>query len=818
MSAKPLTIANSRLLKFKATKVKSSRKVCDERLACRGNKPYAVYSCKQCDSNQCEACEALLHEDFRLKLHEREIISEPSYEELCEGNCEDRNFADLTCNQCERNYCFVCDHIIHCQTNKTHTRTKFINQSDEFLSCDEIPDEYLPLVEGFDISTNGENSAHLNLGDMMSLSSLPDLFQDHEVEAKYKYKNKHKDPQSFLLINDKEQLQVKDAEQFIEILGCGSKLMKVVSIFGNTGDGKSYTLNHTFFNGKEIFQTSAAQESCTVGVWAAYCPSLGIITIDTEGFLGQASNPNKRARMLLKVLAISDIVIYRTRAERLHNDMFSFLGDASAAYTKHFSQELEEACTRCNVEGPLSILGPAVIIFHETQHTDVLTKNDSVDPELYLRAKFQDNGYKVDAFSSLEYIGICSNAGTTNFAQLRLKIEKLVQNSTVRVPRSPIVIYKVLKVLNEKFSGNIDKAIPNTFPDQYFTCSTHCKSCKCRCTNSMNHEKDDVPHVSSNNCIYQHQYNNRIYLCKICYERGEKIIVSPKLMEDNDSSWLGFAKYAWSGYILECAKCGVIYRSRQYWYGNQDPWETSVRTEICHVWPDLDGSTPAPQNTAQYVIDNLSTVSEIVSSIGAKPTKAISSWVADQIAPSYWIKNSNISHCGYCTKQFEDLETKHHCRICGGGFCEACASESRVVPTWGPSPVRVCKKCFENDCEKGFVAENIANVQNLHNPPEVTVRKIGEAVHTTLGTVASAVSYPIGFIKDSARPSYWVPDHELINCHVCKAEFGPKVSKHHCRSCGEGVCQECSKSRKPVHSRGWNYPVRVCNTCVSNEE
>ncbi|KAF8767343.1 Zinc finger FYVE domain-containing protein 1 [Argiope bruennichi] len=729
MSTKPLSVANSRLLKFKATKVRSSRKVCDERLACRGNKPYAVFYCKQCDSNQCEACEALLHEDFRLNLHDREVISEPSSEELCEGTCEDRNFADLTCIQCSCNYCFVCDHIVHCQANKTHIRTKFVNPSDEFLSCDEIPDEYLPLVEGTNTPNYGEDLSPLDIKKMMSLSSnigdsLPD-FLEHELESKYKCKNAPKEPKSFLLINEKEQLQV---------------------------------------------------------------------------------------------LAISDIVIYRTRAERLHNDMFSFLGDASAAYTKHFSQELEEACARCNVDGPLSILGPAVIIFHETQYTEVLSKNDNLEPELYLRAKFQDNGLKVDAFSSIEYLGICSNSGKTNFDKLRQKIEKHVQNSTVRVPRAPGVIFKVLKVLNEKFSGNIDKAIPNTFPDQYFTCSAHCKSCKSRCTNSMNHEKDDVPHASSTQCVYQHQFENRIYLCKVCYERGEKIVVSPKLMEDNDSSWLGIAKFAWAGYILECAKCGVIYRSRQYWYGNQNPWETCVRTEICHVWPQLDGSTPAPQNTAQYVIDNLSTVSEIVTTLGAKPTKVLSSWVADQIAPSYWIKNSNISHCGYCSKQFEDLETKHHCRMCGGGFCEECASESKVVPTWGSSPVRVCKKCFQNDCEKGFVADNVSNVQNLHNPPEVTVRKIGEAVHTTLGTMASAVSYPLGFIKDSARPSYWVPDHELTHCHVCKTEFGPKVSKHHCRACGEGVCQDCSKSRKPVHSRGWNYPVRVCDTCISSEE
>ena len=40
-------------------------------------------------------------------------------------------------------------------------------------------------------------------------------------------------------------------------------------------------------------------------------------------------------------------------------------------------------------------------------------------------------------------------------------------------------------------------------------------------------------------------------------------------------------------YVLECPKCGVIYRSRQFWYGNRDPVENSVRVEIKHVWPGV---------------------------------------------------------------------------------------------------------------------------------------------------------------------------------------------------------------------------------------
>lgn len=69
---------------------------------------------------------------------------------------------------------------------------------------------------------------------------------------------------------------------------------------------------------------------------------------------------------------MSDIVIYRTRAERLHNDMYMFLSSASGAYLKHFSPELRALSSRCGLDVPLSSLGPAVIIFQETTHTQLL--------------------------------------------------------------------------------------------------------------------------------------------------------------------------------------------------------------------------------------------------------------------------------------------------------------------------------------------------------------------------------------------------------------------------------------------------------------
>lgn len=52
---------------------------------------------------------------------------------------------------------------------------------------------------------------------------------------------------------------------------------------GNTGDGKSHTLNHAFCGGQEVFKTSSSQTTCTLGVWAAFEPERVYLLLDTEG-------------------------------------------------------------------------------------------------------------------------------------------------------------------------------------------------------------------------------------------------------------------------------------------------------------------------------------------------------------------------------------------------------------------------------------------------------------------------------------------------------------------------------------------------------
>ena len=92
--------------------------------------------------------------------------------------------------------------------------------------------------------------------------------------------------------------------------------------------------------------------------------------------------------------------------------MFYFLGDASKAYVKHFKMELDKMGEQSlkSEENIVTItashLGPSVVIFHETLHTDVLTKaRDGPDPETTLRERFSALKQDIAAFSKIKYVG-----------------------------------------------------------------------------------------------------------------------------------------------------------------------------------------------------------------------------------------------------------------------------------------------------------------------------------------------------------------------------------------------------------------------------
>ncbi|XP_075155045.1 zinc finger FYVE domain-containing protein 1-like isoform X2 [Haematobia irritans] len=649
----------------------------------------------------------------------------------------------------------------------------------------------------------------------------------------------HSTDRSFLLMDGNEHLHINTPELFCKKLKCSDTAkIKVVSIFGNTGDGKSHTMNHTFFKGEEVFKTSPEQNSCTLGVYAAMQNEVGVLCLDTEGLLSTSPKSNRRMRMLLKILAISDIVIYRTRSERLHSDMYDFLGTASKAFCLHFTQALQSIHGSAN-------LGPAVIIFHETRHTKPLENSVEESAGDKLRDNFSRLNYDIDAFSSLRYVGIqTATNGTTDYNKLIAALRVDLDNTTVRSPRQPSVIYKAMRALNKKFSCEIVEKSINPFPEQYFTCPILCVSCNRRCQHSMGHEGQD--HVNSNPCLLQHQYDNKVELCKSCYKNGREVIVT--------------RTDGWTHSVINCPHCGEIAKAFKYWGTAQDC--DAIQTQAVHVWKDGNILTKGPTHSGQMVLDRVGYVCEAFTSFSSQPTGVLKEWCADKVAPKYWKPNHEIINCFSCKKNFEKTGLrKHHCRGCGEGFCDFCSKHRMPVPgrKWFEH-VRVCSDCHQKllkqpDAIPGHedqIIDNSTNSQNhtytgpnnMNGPEEtdVTVRKCGETIYNTISNVASvALECTKDIIKDSARPDYWVPDSKALQCHLCEMQFGTAeelayaaklldaakspqrpfkggdCKRHHCRRCGQGVCSECSKTRRPVPERGWMEDVRVCDACVNDD-
>lgn len=66
-------------------------------------------------------------------------------------------------------------------------------------------------------------------------------------------------------------------------------------------------------------------------------------------------------------------------------------------------------------------------------------------------------------------------------------------------------------------------------------------------------------------------------------------------------------------------------------------------------------------NAARRLLDGINYVSGSIAGVSAKPTKMVSDWVTDQIAPAYWVPNAEIKVCSEVLLSFLCLGTRWRC-------------------------------------------------------------------------------------------------------------------------------------------------------------
>ena len=128
---------------------------------------------------------------------------------------------------------------------------------------------------------------------------------------------------------------------------------------------------------------------------------------------------------------------------------------------------------------------------------------------------------------------------------------------------------------------------------------------------ASNHQKENTLHDCSEQCQYNNELDNEIITYLRCDREGHNTTVYGKLITSSDNLVEEIVKYVWSGFVIECPKYDEIYRSRKYWYGNNEPKDVT-HVEVIHIWP-LDDTSRLPSDvTRRKVVEVIRTTGRFV--------------------------------------------------------------------------------------------------------------------------------------------------------------------------------------------------------------
>jgi len=83
---------------------------------------------------------------------------------------------------------------------------------------------------------------------------------------------------------------------------------------------------------------------------------------------------------------------------------------------------------------------------------------------------------------------------------------------------------------------------------------------------------------------------------------------------------------------------------------------------------------------------------------------------------------------------------------------------------------------------------------------------------------ADASSVTSSFVRDGSQWGFsgWSRDDKVPNCPRCSAPFSMTFRRHHCKQCGNLVCDDCSRHRVRLPRFPTAGKVRVCDQCAKD--
>ncbi|XP_060073046.1 uncharacterized protein LOC132552871 [Ylistrum balloti] len=196
----------------------------------------------------------------------------------------------------------------------------------------------------------------------------------------------------------------------------------------------------------------------------------------------------------------------------------------------------------------------------------------------------------------------------------------------------------------------------------------------------------------------------------------------------------------------------------------------------------------------------------------------------NEITRKHW--KTSGSHCSNkeCKVKLTLIQRAHHCRRCGGRFCENCLKyRRRLNHLANPDPdgkqYKVCQQCFEEGKDNQGVTHSLtasylalrSQRKELQRAAEKSLRDMSwrhrfdlEAeCKRLIAGFKSAVGNSelkrslhemrtIIAVPEWQKSPYWLMEVTADICQICKSKFSLMRKKHHCRLCSKSLCKRCS--------------------------
>jgi hypothetical protein len=127
---------------------------------------------------------------------------------------------------------------------------------------------------------------------------------------------------------------------------------------------------------------------------------------------------------------------------------------------------------------------------------------------------------------------------------------------------------------------------------------------------------------------------------------------------------------------------------------------------------------------------------------------------------------------------------------------------------------RVCKKCYQ--LRNGY--NNLNGVSRNRTQTFLQIRtKNSNQIMMEVNKIETRLERLSIHLNDTSERItneivYWVPDNSSNQCYYCKSNFGFISRKHHCRLCGNLICQNCSLQMKLQTAK--ETQIKTCKKCT----